>query len=173
MVTFIIICVVVFIVIVIFMNYQKILGYLKKFNKKTDNTKPKKEESKKQEASNFIYEEEDSTYKKEDTSKKDNPQVIVESFVTANEKELAELEADSKKNAGRKAGNIKSIDNIEVKVEDLEDEEELDLQEEDLFELEEMGLIDRRQSSISEQIKNLPPEIKALLISNLLARKDD
>ena len=73
-----------------------------------------------------------------------------------------ELEAKSHRSGGRRSGDIKSISNIDVQVEELED----DNKEEDYLNTQ------TKTNTVANQIKNLPPEIKALLLSNIFDKKD-
>lgn len=172
MTAFIIICVVVFVVIVICINFQKIKGLFAKKDKapKQKEEKPKKSESS-SEDTGLSYVEEDYSSKKVDNIKREklnnNVKYEVEDFVKANEQELKELEAKKENKGGRLHGAIKSIDNIDVEVEDLEDEEDGDDSSDDF------SLLEDEKPSISKQIQNLPPELKALIISDVLKKKDD
>ncbi len=175
MTAFIIICVVVFVIVVICLNFQRIKNL---FAKKDKTPKEKEEKPKKIEKSSkdtgLSYVEEDYSSKKVDNIKREtksnNVKYEVEDFVKATEQELKELEAKKENKGGRLHGAIKSIDNIDVVVEDLKDEDDFDSDENfddfDMFE-------DNSNKSISKQIQNLPPELKALIVSDVLKRKDD
>ena len=164
MIAFIIICVVVFIVIVISLNFQNIKGWFSKGPK----DKPQKEAKPIQPIEpDLNYSEPEPQEKKVDSLKREEeiPVYTEESFVKATETELDEL-SNKKKSGGRLNGDIKSVNEIKVEVENVGDE----TSEED--ELDEI-IRKKRASSISDQIKNLPPELKALLVSDVLKRKDE
>ena len=172
MTAFIIICVIVFVVVVICLNFQKIKGL---FAKKNNKPKEKEEKPKKAETSSndigLSYVEEDYSSKKVDNIKREqsnnNIKYEVYDFVNANEQELKELESKKENKGGRLHGAIKSIENIDVEVEDLQDEEEtVDSSVDDFM------LFENEKPSISKQIQDLPPELKALLISDVLKKKD-
>ena len=91
--------------------------------------------------------------------KQPEEQVNAEPFIVADENELKELESKSKRSGGRRSGDIKSISNIEVNVEELDDDTEQNTE--------------TKKNTIAEQIKNLPPEIKALILSDLFDKKDE
>lgn len=171
MVAFIIICVVVFVAAIFALNYQKIKSAISnkmpKIKNKKQEKKPKetpKPEKKIDEGLSY----EDYTAKKIDNLSHEETNVTVEPFVVASEDDIAELEAKTKKQGGRLSGDVKSVDNIDVNVEDLEDS----LTDDDVDAIRNYGFEGFSQPSISEQIKNLPPEIKAILISDILRRKD-
>ncbi len=159
---FILICVLVFIVIVISLNFQSIKAF---FSKNKEKTKDKPEKPVKKE-SDFTYEEPAYEKKVDSLNRVENtPKYEGEAFVLATDTELKELE-NKKKSGGRLNGDIKSVQDIKVEVENIN--EEVDEDEE----IEEF-LRKKKTASISDQIKSLPPELKALLVSDVLKRKDD
>ena len=163
---FIFICVFVFIVIVISLNFQSIKGFFSKskVKEKVDN-KPEKPIVKKD--PDFTYEEPVVQKKVDSLSRveESTPKYEGEPFIVATDNELKELE-NKKNSGGRLNGDIKSVQDIKVEVENITS----DLEEDE--EIEEL-LRKRRTASISDQIKSLPPELKALLVSDVLKRKDD
>lgn len=172
MITFIVICAIVFIVIVISLNFQNIKSKFVKKEKQPKQTTEKKDVIPKNDT-NISYDESEFLKKNNlnhEKEQNDDSQYVVQSFLEANEEELQELESKKKQGGGRLKGAIKSIDNIDVQVEDVDfDEDNFD--EDDFGE----SLIDFDNSKpqISKQIQNLPPEIKAILISDVLKKKDD
>ncbi len=154
MVAIIIICVVVFILVVLLFNYRTIVDKIKskkQSKKEKDVEKPKKEK---------VTFTEDLVKKNTDNLKRPiEEEYTVEPFVMADEDELKELESKSKASGGRRSGDIKTISNIDVEVEELDDDEDY------------TPTFDKK-NTIADQIKNLPPEIKALLLSDLLDKKD-
>ncbi len=178
MIAYVVVCVIIFFVIVISFNYQTIKSKIKlpKKSKKEPKKEVKKEESetKKEEKkeSNLSYAESEYAPKVvvDDLDREDDEQ----SFVKANDDELKELENKPKNKAGRLRGDIVSSKGEEVKVEDLGEYDE----NESFFDVENSEYIDslindEKDSSISEEIKKLPPEIKAMLLGNVLNKKDD
>ncbi len=158
MIAIIIICVVVFLIVVLLFNYQRIVDAIKKKrqSKGSVQEKPAKKDD------NGVALGEDLFQKKVDDLKKEPAeQVEGEPFVVASEDELKELESKSKRSGGRRSGDIKTISNIEVKVEDLDDDDEIEQQ------------VDTQKNTIAQQIKSLPPEIKALILSDLFDKKDE
>ena len=154
MVAIIIICVVVFILVVLLFNYRTIVDKIKskkQSKKEKDVEKPKKEK---------VTFTEDLVKKNTDNLKRPiEEEYTVEPFVMADEDELKELESKSKASGGRRSGDIKTISNIDVEVEGLVDDEDY------------TPTFDKK-NTIADQIKNLSPEIKALLLSDLLDKKD-
>ena len=154
MVAIIIICVVVFILVVLLFNYRTIVDKIKskkQSKKEKDVEKPKKEK---------VTFTEDLVKKNTDNLKCPiEEEYTVEPFVMADEDELKELESKSKASGGRRSGDIKTISNIDVEVEELDDDEDY------------TPTFDKK-NTIADQIKNLSPEIKALLLSDLLDKKD-
>ncbi len=156
MIALIIICVVVFLFVVLLFNYQNIISAIKKRKQPKDETKQKPITKK----DNGVIIGEDIFLKKVDNLKKQpEEQVNAEPFIVADENELKELESKSKRSGGRRSGDIKSISNIEVNVEELDDDTEQNTE--------------TKKNTIAEQIKNLPPEIKALILSDLFDKKDE
>ena len=156
MIALIIICVVVFLFVVLLFNYQNIISAIKKRKQPKDETKQKPITKK----DNGVIIGEDIFLKKVDNLKKQPvEQVNAEPFIVADENELKELESKSKRSGGRRSGDIKSISNIEVNVEELDDNIEQNTE--------------TKKNTIAEQIKNLPPEIKALILSDLFDKKDE
>ena len=156
MIALIIICVVVFLFVVLLFNYQNIISAIKKRKQPKDETKQKPITKK----DNGVIIGEDIFLKKVDNLKKEpEEQVNAEPFIVADENELKELESKSKRSGGRRSGDIKSISNIEVNVEELDDDTEQNTE--------------TKKNTIAEQIKNLPPEIKALILSDLFDKKDE
>ena len=168
MIAYIIISVVVFLVVVVSFNFDKIKGlFKKKKNKDPQVPKPSKKEY------SMSYEEpkKEKKIKVDDLKHDQEPvQYTEESFVKATESELEELDNSKKQSGGRLKGGLKSVDNIKVEVEDVKGNDE-ELDDEDLDDY-----ILRKKSQgevLADQIKNLSPEMKALIISDLLKRKDD
>ena len=156
MIALIIICVVVFLFVVLLFNYQNIISAIKKRKQPKDETKQKPITKK----DNGVIIGEDIFLKKVDNLKKQpEEQVNAEPFIVADENELKERESKSKRSGGRRSGDIKSISNIEVNVEELDDDTEQNTE--------------TKKNTIAEQIKNLPPEIKALILSDLFDKKDE
>ncbi len=156
MIWIIIICLVVFIFVVLLYNYQKIIDAIKNRKK---SSKPKAEKPVKSSTNDSINIGEDLVQKKIDELKHEPAEeIIVKPFIVADEDELKELEAKSNHSGGRRSGDIKTISNIEVKVEDLDDENPSQVSS-------------TKENTVAEQIKNLPPEIKALLLSDFLDKK--
>ena len=156
MIALIIICVVVFLFVVLLFNYQNIISAIKKRKQSKDETKQKPSTKK----DKGVVIGEDIFLKKVDNLKKQpEEQVNAEPFIVADENELKELESKSKRSGGRRSGDIKSISNIEVNVEELDDDTEQNTE--------------TKKNTIAEQIKNLPPEIKALILSDLFDKKDE
>ena len=156
MIALIIICVVVFLFVVLLFNYQNIISAIKKRKQPKDETKQKPITKK----DNGVIIGEDIFLKKVDNLKKQpEEQVNAEPFIVADENELKELESKSKRSGGRRSGDIKSVSNIEVNVEELDDDTEQNSE--------------TKKNTIAEQIKNLPPEIKALILSDLFDKKDE
>lgn len=157
MVWIIVICIVVFIFVVLLFNYQNIVDKIKS---KRNSKKPKEEKPAKSSKNDSINMGEDLVQKKVDELKhKPVEEVTVEPFVMADESELKELEAKSSHSGGRRSGDIKTISNIDVQVEELDDGEQIQT-------------TSTSKNTVAEQIKNLPPEIKALLLSDLLDKKE-
>ena len=176
MIAYIIVCVIIFIVIVISFNYQSIKSKIKlpkKSKKTSDNKQPKAEEQKKEDKkeSNISYEESEYAPKVvvDDLDRDDD--TIAEPFIKANEEEIKELENKPKNKAGRLRGDIPSVKSEEVKVEYLGEYDE----NEGFYDSDDFYKYDNYEnsSSISEEIKNLPPEIKAMLLGNILNKKDE
>ena len=158
MIAIIIICIVVFLIVVLLFNYQKIVEAIKKKRQSKDSVQEKPAKK----SDNGVALGEDFVQKKVDDLKKEpTEQVQGEPFVVASEDELKELESKSKRSGGRRSGDIKSISNIEVNVEDLDDDDEIEQQ------------VDTQKNTIAQQIKSLPPEIKALILSDLFDKKDE
>ena len=176
MVPFIIICVVAFLFVVLAINWQKIKGNLQKKPKDEKTPKqPKMDYDKVPNKQNIGYDEKE--FKKHETKKVDNlnreEEIKSEPFVKINQSELDELSNKSNKSdIGRKHRNN---DNVSKK-ESFEDFYDDDFYDEDddvnLNDLHDM-YEPQETSKISEEIKHLSPELKAILISNLLNKKDD
>ena len=166
MVAYIIISVVVFLVVVVSFNFHSIMGLFKgKKNKEPDAPK----ESAKNYTLNYdeppIVEEKDV---KIDNLNHEPVAYTEEAFVKATPDELSELENSKKQGGGRLKGIIKSVDNIKVEVENVKGNYET---EEDL---DDFIMSKKSQASvIADQIKDLSPEMKALIISDVLKRKDE
>lgn len=156
MIAIIIICIVVFLIVVLLFNYQKIVEAIKKKRQSKDSVQEKPAKK----SDNGVVMGEDLVQKKVDDLKKEpTEQVQGEPFIVASEDELKELESKSKRSGGRRSGDIKTISNIEVNVEDLDEPTE--------------QTTDTQKNTIAQQIKSLPPEIKALILSDLFDKKDE
>ncbi len=145
---------------VFLINYQKIINAIKKLFKKNNSKVDIPTPTVKQENPDISFGE-DLVEKKieEQNNKQSDEKLTVEPFIIADESELKELEAKSHGSGGRRSGDIKTISNIDVQVEDLEDQEQL-------------VQTDNKKQTIADQIKNLPPEVKALILSNIFDKKD-
>lgn len=158
MVAIIIICIVVFLIVVLLFNYQKIVEAIKKKRQSKDSAQEKPAKK----SDNGVIMGEDLVQKKVDDLKKEPAEKVEgEPFVVASEDELKELESKSKRSGGRRSGDIKTISNIDVNVEELDDDDEIEQQ------------TDTQKNTIAQQIKSLPPEIKALILSDLFDKKDE
>ena len=168
MVYFIVICVVAFLFVILLVNFPKIKELFKNRPKTTKIKQPKVKEDpdivpKKE---NISYDEKTFKQKFDEGLVVDNldrDDLKVESFVNITEDEIKEL--DSKKQAlgGRKTQQLSSNTTEQVEYPDLGTDDD------DLHDMYDFA----NESEISEEIKNLSPELKAILISNLLNRRDD
>ncbi len=160
MIPIIIICIVVFALVILLFNFRRIVDAIK--NKKKSKQKPTEVKPVKKNDDGVTMDEDLAQKKIDDLKNRPVENLTVEPFVVADENELKELEAKSHRSGGRRSGDIKSISNIDVQVEELED----DNKEEDYLNTQ------TKTNTVANQIKNLPPEIKALLLSNIFDKKD-
>ena len=160
MIPIIIICIVVFALVILLFNFRRIVDAIK--NNKKSKQKPTEVKSVKKNDDGVTMDEDLAQKKIDDLKNRPVENLTVEPFVVADENELKELEAKSHRSGGRRSGDIKSISNIDVQVEELED----DNKEEDYLNTQ------TKTNTVANQIKNLPPEIKALLLSNIFDKKD-
>lgn len=192
MVVFIIIVVILFAVFVVSLNMDKIRKKLD--SGKTKQPKVKEEKPKKDKYEDSMTYSEYQPVKVDNLNDKiDNAEVVVESFVKLNEDEEQELEKKSKNKGGRLKGDVKSATIERVEVEDLGEydenaESEVDfneyledlddvteLEDDDFFSEEDEFFLERKDTrpAISQEIQNLSPELKALLIDNVLSKRED
>lgn len=174
MVVFIIISVVLFAIMVILINFDKVKKILpkKKSKKKTETSKPEKKEKY---ADNMSYSEYQPV--KVDNLKNDET-FEVSTLDELNEQEEKEKQSQtkSKSKGGRLKGDIKSVEIERVEVEDLGEYDENagfdDADDNDKI-IKDFDNFGPPNKSISQEIKELSPQLKALLIDNVLKRKDD
>lgn len=185
--TIIISIAVVFVVVVVLFNFDKVKSSFKSSPKPKIQKEKKIDYDKKVSKSALNYDEKDFNKKKVDNLNHEDDGGMP--FVMANEEELKELTSKPKNEGGRLRGAIvrDDLSRNEVQVEDLGEYEESDAwdgdnmdsneiddaqaDEDDLF-----AFLDddyESEKSISEQIKSLPPEIKALLLTNVLDKRDE
>ena len=173
MVIFIIICVVAFLFVVLLVNYPKIKNAIKNRPPKIKVEKQKKDPDKTAKKENLSYDEK--VFKEKiDTIKVDNldrDKLEEKPFVNISEEELKELENKTQKGTGRKYKQPeKKEENKPVYPDYYYDDD--DYEEDDFDDLHDM--YDTNEASeVAEEIKNLSPELKAILISNVLKKKDD
>lgn len=171
---FIIICVVAFLFVVLLVNIPKIKEATKNRSKRSGTSKEKKQKvdsdtlSKKE---NLSYDEKEFKQKLEENVVVDNlnhESIKEQSLVDISENEIVELEAKRPSSGGRKYNSeeYKSTTEEELYSSTFDDEFDSIDDLHDMYD-------STQQSEISEEIKNLSPELKAILISNLLNKRDD
>lgn len=180
MVVFIIIVVVIFAFMIISFNSEKIRKHLRDKQPKESTPKPKPVKKDKYE-DNMSYSE----YQPIKVDSLGDPDKYeVGSLNQLNEEEEKELVNKSKNKAGRLKGDIKPAEIKRVEVEDLGEYDENEgffesdnmdeyVEDVDLAPLYEGFFFPEQNKSISQEIKDLSPELKALLINNVLNKKDD
>ena len=169
MIAYIIISVIVFLIVIVSFNFDKIKGL---FKKKKDKDTQEPRQPKKDYSMDYEEPKREKRIKVDDLRHDKEPvEYTEESFVKATESELKELDNSKKQSGGRLKGGLKSVDNIKVEVEDVKgNDEQLD----DDDDIDEFILKKKSQGEVlADQIKNLSPEMKALIISDLLKRKDE
>lgn len=175
---FIVFVVIIFAIMVISVNSEKIRKHLRDRKPKESTPKPKPAKKEKYE-DNMSYSEYKPPVKVDDLGNPDEYEVGT--LNQLDEMEEKELENKSKGKAGRLRGDIKSAEIQKVEVEDLGeyDENEGFFESDDMEDLEEDDdlyggfFFPEQNKSISQEIKDLSPELKALLINNVLDKKDE
>lgn len=164
MLYFIIAILIVFVFVLILLNWQKIKAMLK----------PKIKESKKQKADadktisneNFSHSEKDTPLYTDNLNKG-------EPYIVATEAELNEL-SNPTESSGRIHSDKEPAEELEVKVEDLGNyDEDAYFDDDQEFYAQEVFDLDVVENDIADQIKNLSPEMKALLLTSALNKKED
>ncbi|MBO5885000.1 MAG: hypothetical protein J6Q51_04310 [Clostridia bacterium] len=175
---FIVVVVIMFAIMVISVNSEKIRKKLR--DKKPKESAPKPKPVKKEKYEDNMSYSEYQPVKVDDLGDPDKYEFGT--LQQLNEDEEKELTNKSKGKAGRLRGDIKSAKIEKVVVEDLGEYDE----NEGFFESDSMDNLDDdedqlysgfffpdQNKSISQEIKNLSPELKALLINNVLDKKDE
>ena len=184
---FIIMVILIFGIIVVSLNYDKIKAYIStKASKKT----PKPEKPKPVETDKYKDKMSYSEYQPVVVDDLGNPDEKYEvgTLATLNEQEAKELSNNTKGKAGRLRGDIESVKIERVEVEDLGEYDEnagfddvgSDLDNDTEFDEsyeeddDDFFFFDTPpKKTISQEIRDLSPQLKALLIDNVLSKKDD
>lgn len=165
---FIIICVVAFLFVVLLVNFPKIKEAAGNRSKKSKETKEKIDYDTVPKKDNLSYDEKEFKQKLETNVVVDDlnrDDIQEQPFVNISESELVELEEKKASSGGRKYSDTpKTYDTESTLYSSSFDDDVDDLH--DMYETTE-------QSEISEEIKHLSPELKAILISNILNKRDD
>lgn len=186
MIIYIIVCIVVFAFIVVALNFESIKGKIKElFKSKKDKTPSEKIEpvqvkEKKTINPNLSYDENENkvvidNIKRIEPEKQEKSEKEIQStpFLVLKENEEDELENKNDK-GGRKKEKVEKTSNLEVEVEDLGEFEvaEPDSLADDVA-VEEFNDydLDDDKVNLKEEIKNMSPEMKAILIGDILKKK--
>ena len=165
---FIIICVVAFLFVVLLVNFPKIKQALGNKSKKTKEPKQKTDHDTVPKKDNLSYDEKEFKQKLDENVVVDNlnrGDIKEQPFVNISESELEELEEKQESSGGRKYSNEQKVYDTESTLYSSTFEDDVD----DLHDMYETT----EQSELSEEIKHLSPELKAILISNILNKRDD
>ena len=184
---FVIMVIVVFGIIVVSLNYDKIKTYI---SNKLSNRLPKVEKPKPEKKDSYQEKMSYNEYQPVTVDNLGNPDEKYEvgTLATLNEQEAKELSNNTKGKAGRLRGDIESVKIDKVEVEDLGEYDEnagfddvgSDLDNDTEFDEsyeeddDDFFFYDTPpKKTISQEIKDLSPQLKALLIDNVLSKKDD
>ena len=165
---FIIICVVAFLFVVLLVNFPKIKQAAGNKSKKTKEPKEKVDYDTVPKKDNLSYDEKEFKQKLEQNVVVDNlnrDDIKEQSFVNISESELVELEEKPESSGGRKYRKEQWTSNTEAELYNSQSEDDYE-ELHDMFDIPE-------KTDISEEIKHLSPELKAILFSNILNKRDD
>ena len=168
---FIIVCVVAFLFVVLLVNYPKIKEAAKNKSKHSNTTKEKVDSDTVSKKENLSYDEKEFKQKMEASVVVDDlnhDKIKEQPFVDISESELVELEEKRASSGGRKYATEKPKSTTEEELYSSTYDEGFD-NIDDLHDMYDSV----EQSEISEEIKSLSPELKAILVSNILNKRDD